>query len=105
MKTQTKLLFSLCVIGYLVFAYHKTHDCPETDLYSTHTYRVSYFNLRGDIATELIQSQSIYYDEIETEVESRLSNFINSGNHNIISVKTFYKDGHLVMAEVRYDVA
>lgn len=52
-----------------------------------------------------ISSPRYYWNEKQEDVVAKLDSVVNSGNYNVVSVKTFYSDAYLTSAEVKYSIA
>jgi len=49
-----------------------------------------------------ITSDQHYWNRKQAEVRSKVERFVNGGEHNVLSVKTFYSDAFLTSAEIQY---
>lgn len=56
----------------------------------------------GKIAVQLFTSPKYYFDEKQKEVTQILSNFVNSGDNDVVSVKTSYSNGYLTAGQADY---
>ena len=54
------------------------------------------------VAVQLLTSTQYYLADKETEVSKQLAELVNSGTLNIFGVRTSYRSGYLVGAEVQY---
>lgn len=95
MKYLQKMLFLLAVLALLVGcgAY------PET----THTVKVAESKTDANTRILTITSSNFRFDAKEKEVRPKLEKAVNSGQYNIITVKTAYTNGYLTSADITYD--
>jgi len=52
-----------------------------------------------------ITSNQYYLDRKQKEVGPKVEEFVNGGEHNVLSVKTFYSNAYLTSAEIQYSIA
>lgn len=93
------LLTSVCIITLII------SGCGDTT--TTQQKQVVCYTIEDGTSIRIMTINSLqrYWGNKQEEVVSTLDSIINSGEHNIISVKTFYSDAYLTSAELKYSVA
>jgi len=51
-----------------------------------------------------VNSGEHYWNRKQEEIRPKVEEVVNSGEHNVVSVKTFYSDAYLTSAEIKYSV-
>lgn len=95
-------VFLVILLGALFFVAGCDMNYPE----SMQALEISTQSIHGgDIRLLSITSTKYYFNEKQNEVRPKFEATVNSGEYNIVSVKTSYSSGYLTAAEVIHDVS